>query len=153
MKKFFFIKILSFIFLVSSNFSYADTLKISSKKLEVLRKEGLSVFTGNVYAVDKTMKIWSEKLSVLYDDKIEKIKEIIAEENVKIIRDDLEAYGDYSSYKPKINEMFLSGNITVIQDNNRVQCDQLSIDLDSSTSIMTANNGNKVRVKIENANQ
>ena len=153
MKKFFFIKILSFIFLVSSNFSYADTLKISSKKLEVLRKEGLSVFTGNVYAVDKTMKIWSEKLSVLYDDKIEKIKEIIAEENVKIIRDDLEAYGDYSSYKPKINEMFLSGNITVIQNNNRVQCDQLSIDLDSSTSIMTANNGNKVRVKIENANQ
>tara|TARA_B100000575_G_C22783727_1_gene464256 strand:+ start:189 stop:650 length:462 start_codon:yes stop_codon:yes gene_type:complete len=153
MKKFFFIKILSFIFLVSSNFSYADTLKISSKKLEVLRKEGLSVFTGNVYAVDKTMKIWSEKLSVLYDDKIEKIKEIIAEENVKIIRDDLEAYGDYSSYKPKINEMFLSGNITVIQDNNRVQCDQLTIDLESSTSIMTANNGNRVRVKIENANE
>ena len=153
MKKFFFIKTFLFIFLISSNLSYAETLKISSKKLEVLRKEGLSVFTGNVYAVDKSMKIWSEKLSVLYDDKIEKIKEIIAEENVKIIRDDLEAYGDYSSYKPKINEMILSGNITIIQDNNRVQCDQLIIDLESSTSIMTANNGNRVRVKIENENE
>ena len=153
MIKSFFIKTLSLIFLISSYPAYADTLKISSNKLEALRVDRLSVFTGNVYAEDKTMKIWSEKLSVLYDDEIEKIEEIIAEGSVKIIRNDLEAYGDYSSYKPKINNMFLSGNITVIQNNNRVQCDQLSIDLDSSTSIMTANNGNKVRVKIENANQ
>jgi len=151
--KFSFITALSFIFFISSNITYADTLKISSKQLEVVRKEGLSVFTGDVYAEDKTIKIWSEKLSVLYDDKIEKVREIIAEEKVKIVRDDLEAYGDYSSYKPKINDMFLSGNITLIQNNNTVQCDQLSIDLESSTSIMTANNGNRVRVKIENANE
>ncbi len=140
-------------FIISTYPSYAETLKISSNKLEVLREDRLSVFTGNVYAEDKSMKIWSEKLYVLYDDKIEKIEEIIAEENVKIIRNDLEAYGDYSSYKPKINDMFLSGNITLIQNNNTVQCDQLSIDLESSTSIMTANNGNRVRVKIENANE
>ena len=150
--KFSFITALSFIFFISSNITYADTLKISSKQLEVVRKEGLSVFTGDVYAEDKTIKIWSEKLSVLYDDKIEKVREIIAEENVKIIRDDLEAYGDYSSYKPKINELLLSGNITVIQNNNKINCDQLTVDLENSTSIMTSSIDGRVRVKIEQEN-
>lgn len=138
--------ILIYIFLI--NIAYSDTIQIESEKLEILKTDGISIFTGNVYAEDKNLKLWSNKLTVYYDEKIESIINIIAEDNVKIIRLDLEAYGNHSNYILKNEELYISGNVTLIENKNKIQCEQLFVDIKNSISIMTAGKESRVTAKI-----
>lgn len=138
--------ILIYIFLI--NIAYSDTIQIESEKLEILKTDGISIFTGNVYAEDKNLKLWSNKLTVYYDEKIESIINIIAEDNVKIIRLDLEAYGNHSNYILNNEELYISGNVTLIENKNKIQCEQLFVDIKNSISIMTAGKESRVTAKI-----
>ena len=128
--------------------AYSDTIQIDSEKLEILKIDGISIFTGNVYAEDKNLKLWSDKLTIYYDEKLESIINIIAEDNVKIIRLDLEAYGNQSNYILKNEELYISGNVTLIENKNKIQCEQLFVDLKNSISIMTAGKESRVTAKI-----
>ena len=62
----------------------------------------------------------------------------IANGTVKIIINGVTAYGDFSKYQVDNEELLLEGNVVVIEKDNKIQSDQLILDLASSTSIMTA---------------
>ena len=130
--------------------AYSDTIKISSEKLNVYRDNNISVFSGNVYAKDDSIKLWSDKISVFYDDANKNINEIIAENNVKIIVNDLTAYGNFSKYQVDNEELLLEGDVIVIEKDNKIQSDQLILDLANSTSIMTAKSNSRVTAQIKN---
>lgn len=138
--------ILIYFFLIKT--AYTDTIQIESEKLEILKVDGISIFTGNVYAEDKNLKLWSNKLTIFYDEELGSIINIIAEDNVKIIRFDLEAYGDQSNYILKNEELYISGNVTLIENKNKIKCEKLLVDIKSSISIMTAGNESRVTAKI-----
>ena len=132
--------------------AYSDTIKISSEKLNVYRDNNISVFSGNVYAEDDSIKLWSDKISVFYDDANKNINEIIAENNVKIIVNDLTAYGNFSKYQVDNEELLLEGDVIVIEKDNKIQSDQLILDLVNSTSIMTAKSNSRVTAQINKLN-
>lgn len=143
-----YLKFLILIYILLIKTAYSDTIQIDSEKLEILKIDGISIFTGNVYAEDKNLKLWSDKLTIYYDEKLESIINIIAEDNVKIIRLDLEAYGNQSNYILKNEELYISGNVTLIENKNKIQCEQLFVDLKNSISIMTAGKESRVTAKI-----
>ena len=128
--------------------AYSDTIKISSEKLNVYRDNNISVFSGNVYAKDDSIKLWSDKISVVYDDANKTINEIIAENDVKIIVNDLIAYGNFAKYQVDNEELLLEGDVVVIEKDNKIQSDQLILDLVNSTSIMTAKSNSRVTAQI-----
>ena len=132
--------------------AYSDTIKISSEKLNVYRDDNISVFSGNVYAQDDTIKLWSDKISVFYDETNKSIYKIIAENNVKIIVNGVTAYGNISKYKVDNEEILLEGDVVVIEKNNKIQSDQLVLDLANSTSIMTAKSNSRVTAQINKLN-
>ena len=132
--------------------AYSDTIKISSEKLNVYRDDNISVFSGNVYAQDDTIKLWSDKISVFYDETNKSIYKIIAENNVKIIVNGVTAYGNISKYKVDNEEILLEGDVVVIEKNNKIQSDQLVLDLANSTSIMTAKSNGRVTAQINTLN-
>ena len=127
---------------------YSDTIKISSEKLNVNRDNNISVFTGNVYAHDDKIRMWSDKISIFYDKNEKGVNEIVAEKNVKIIVNGITAYGDFSSYQVDNEEILLEGDVVVIEKDNKIQSDQLILDLVNSTSIMTAKTNSRVTAKI-----
>ena len=131
---------------------YSDTIKISSEKLNVYRDDNISVFSGNVYAEDDKIKLWSEKISMFYDATNKSVYEIVAENNVKIIVNEVTAYGDFSRYQVDNEELLLEGNVVVIEKDNKIQSDQLILDLAKSTSIMTANTNSRVTAQINKLN-
>ena len=143
-----YLKFLILIYILLIKTAYSDTIQIDSEKLEILKIDGISIFTGNVYAENKNLKLWSDKLTIYYDEKLESIINIIAEDNVKIIRLDLEAYGNQSNYILKNEELYISGNVTLIENKNKIQCEQLFVDLKNSISIMTAGKESRVTAKI-----
>ena len=128
--------------------AYSDTIKISSEKLNVYRNKNISVFSGNVYAEDDKIKLWSDKISIFYDETKKSIYEIIAENNVKIIVNGVTATGNFSKYQVDNEELLLVGDVVVIEKDNVIQSDQLVLDLINSTSIMTAKSNSRVTAKI-----
>ena len=132
--------------------AYSDTIQISSEKLNVYRDNNISVFSGNVYAKDDSIELWSDKISVFYDDANKTINEIIAENDVKIIVNDLIAYGNFAKYQVDNEELLLKGDVVVIEKDNKIQSDQLILDLVNSTSIMTAKSNSRVTAQINKLN-
>ena len=132
--------------------AYSDTIKISSEKLDIYRDNGISVFSGNVYAEDETIKLWSDKISMFYDETKRSVYEIVAENNVKIIINGVTAFGDFSKYQLDNEELLLEGNVVVIEKDNKIQSDQLILDLANSTSIMTSKTNSRVTAQINKLN-
>ena len=132
--------------------AYSDTIKISSEKLNIYRDSNISVFSGNVYAEDETIKLWSDKVSIYYDETKKSFYEIIAENNVKIVVNEVTAYGNFSKYRVDSEVLLLEGDVIVIEKDNKIQSDQLILDLVNSTSIMTSKSNSRVTAQINKLN-
>ena len=128
--------------------AHSDTIKVSSEKLNVYRDNNISVFSGNVYAEDDKIKLWSDKISMFYDETEKSVYEIVAENNVKIIVNGVTAFGNYSKYKVDNEELLLEGDVVVVEKDNKIKSDQLILDLANSTSIMTAKSNSRVTAQI-----
>ena len=152
MKNKYIFKIAFVIYLFNLITAHSDTIRVSSEKLNVYRDNNISVFSGNVYAEDDTIKLWSDKISLFYDEAKKSVYEIIAENNVKIIINGVTAYGDFSKYQVENEEILIEGNVVVIEKDNKIQSDQLILDLVNSTSIMTAKTNNRVTAQINKSN-
>ena len=143
----FYIIIISLLLTINS---YSNELKITSENLEVDRENRVSVFSGDVYAYNKDIRIWSERLIVKFDNTKNEIEQLNAEYSVKIIKDEITATGDIGVYYPKSEKLNLLGNVEVIEKNNYVKCDELYLDIKNSTSIMRSNSSKRVEAYITN---
>ena len=146
-KKSFYIVIINLLLTVNS---YSNELKVTSENLEVDRENRISVFSGDVYAYNKDIRIWSEKLIVKFDNTKNEIEQLNAEYSVKIIKDEITATGDIGVYYPKTEKLNLLGNVEVLEKNNYVKCDELYLDIKNSTSIMRSNSSKRVEAYINN---
>ena len=83
------------IFLLFLIFSTANAkdIKITSDKLEIMKTNNISIFSGNVYALEDNLEIWSEELIITSSKDQKTIREMIAQNDVKIIRDGLSIKG------------------------------------------------------------
>tara|TARA_Y200000002_G_scaffold372437_1_gene370215 strand:+ start:1058 stop:1513 length:456 start_codon:yes stop_codon:yes gene_type:complete len=141
MLKNFFIGLL-FILLIST--ANAKQIKIISDKLEVIRVENVSIFSGNVYAMEENLEIWAEKLIMTSSKEENELKEINAQGNVKIVRDELSISGDKARYDPILNKLFVFGKVEVLQNQSIVLCDKIIVDLENSSSIMSSDSNKRV---------
>ena len=105
MKKRFTIALFSIIFFIS--YSHSNEINVTSERLEIDREKRTSTFYGSVYFYNNDMEVWADKVIISFDDNDDKIKEIFAENNVKIIRNDLIVTGTKGFYNP------LSENIKI----------------------------------------
>ena len=147
-KKTFYIIIINLLLILSS---YANELKITSENLKVDRENKISIFSGDVHAYNQDIRIWSEELTVVFDDTENKVEQLNAEKSVKIIKEEITATGDIGVYYPESEILNLLGNVEVIENNNYIKCDELYLDIKNSTSIMKSNSSKRVEAYITNS--
>lgn len=150
MNKFFFI-FLSIFFI--SSIIHAEDIFIESDELIITNNPITTTFIGNVYAFDNEIKLWSEKIIILYTKTDNKIKQIKALNSSKIIRQNQEIISDNMTYNIIDKKIDAFGNVTLTQDMNVINGDELKVDLLESTSIMKSKNQNRVKVKINKNNE
>ena len=131
----------------------AKTIEIQSDKLIIDRDIGISTFHKNVYAQSKDFEIWSEKLILSYNKDIKEIEKIRAKGKVKIIRLDLVVIGDSAVFYPIENHLKIIGNVILEENDNKIQCDELFMDLNDSSSIMNSKSNNRVKAIISSNNE
>ena len=141
---------ISFLFILFANSANAKQIKIISDKLEIIREEHISIFSGNVYAVEDNLEIWSEELIVTSSKDENEIKEINAHGNIKIIREELSINGDKARYDPIQKTLFVFGEVEVLQNQSTILCDKIIVDLENSSSIMSSDSNKRVEALIIN---
>ena len=149
MFKNFFITLLFIVFITSAN---AKQIKIVSDRLEIIRAENISIFSGNVYAMEDNLEIWSEELIMTSSKDENEVKEINAHGNVKIVREELSINGDKARYDPIQNKLFVFGEVEVLQNQSTILCDKIIVDLENSSSIMSGDANKRVEAIIINKN-
>ena len=147
MLKIFFITLFSFLFINATN---AEQIKIISDKLEIIRAENISIFSGNVYAIEGNLEIWSEKLIMTSSNDETEVEEINAHGNVKIVREELSISGDRAQYDPIQNKLIVFNKVEVIQNRSIIMCDKIIVDLENSSSIMSSDFNKRVEALIIN---
>ena len=136
------------LFFVFTNVANAKQIKIASDKLEILRQDNISIFSGNVYAVENNLEIWSQKLIVLSNKDETKIKEINAQDDVRILKNGLSVTGNNAKYHPSNNKLTVIGQVKVMQNENIILCDEIVLDLTNSSSIMKSHSTKRVEALI-----
>ena len=142
----------TFLFILFVNSANAKQIKIISDKLEIKRAKHISIFSGNVYAVEDNLEIWSDELIVTSNKDENEIKEINAHGNVKIEREELSINGDKARYDPIQNKLFVFGRVEVLQNQSIILCDKIIVDLENSSSIMSSDSNKRVEALIINGN-
>ncbi len=142
--------LISFLLIFFTNTASAKQIKIISDELEIIRTKNISIFSGNVYAMEENLEIWSEKLTMNSSKDETTIKEISAYGNVKIVREELSINGDKARYDPIRNKLFVFGEVRVLQGQSIILCDKIILDLENSSSIMSSMSGKRVEALIIN---
>ena len=85
MNKFF---VYLFIFLISFlKISYSDEIMIESEELVITNEPLTTTFVGNVYAFDNEIKLWSDKILILYTETESQIDQIKCFGNSKLVKE------------------------------------------------------------------
>ena len=139
-----------FSLMITNVSSKEDGINIVSNELNVDMDQRTSTFTGDVYANDENLKVWSDKMIIILKTDKDEIKEILASGNVKIIRlsKGSEIYGDIANYFLEDEIIIVTGNVLVKENNNQVSGSKLTVDLKSSSSIMVGSDSNRVEAVI-----
>ena len=111
-------------------------------------KDNVSIFSGNVYAYEKDLKIWSEILKITSSRDEKKIEKIDALDNVKILRHNLIINGNEALYDPIKNTLIVVGEVNIMQNENNILCDKIIVDLENSSSIMMSESTKRVEALI-----
>ena len=148
MNKFF---ILLFILLIPFlKVSKASEILIESEELIITNDPLTTTFIDNVYASDEEIKLWSDKILIIYTEEGSQIHTIKSFGSTKLIRENQEILSENMIYFVIDKKIYAKGNITLTQDGNVMNGNELTVDLVKSTSIMKSDNINKVSVKISN---
>ena len=126
------------------------SINIISNQLNIEMNERKSIFTGDVYAHNKDLKVWSDEMIINLKLEKNEIKEILASGNVKIIRliEGSEIYGDNANYFIEEEIIIVTGNVAVKENGNKIMGNELIVDLKNSSSIMKGTDSNRVEAFI-----
>ena len=130
--------------------SHSDEILIESEELIITNEPLTTTFIGNVYAFDDEIKLWSDKILILYTETESQIDQIKCFGNSKLMRENQEIISENITYFAIDKKIYAKGDITLTQDENVMKGNELSVDLVKSTSIMKSSQNNKVTVKINN---
>lgn len=103
-------------------------VEIHSDKLEALRDEGRSIYTGNVDVVDGKSRLKADKLTVICDQPVGaaakakgedanpacNIRQLVAESNVYYLLDDDKISGDRAEYDYTTGVITVTGNPVIL---------------------------------------
>lgn len=130
-------------------------IEITADSLEVSQEEELATFTGNVEAIQGTLKLTASILRVNYRaeksggnaDATGAIRKLIAQGNVFISSPGETARGDWANYDVDQQQITMGDNVVLTQGDSVIKGKSLFIDLKTGKSRIDGGGGSGGRVK------
>jgi lipopolysaccharide export system protein LptA len=122
-------------------------LEITSQQLEVFQEEQRSIFSGAVVAQQGEMTLYTDQLTVIFDDQND-VSRIEATGNVRIEEPLRTARGNNAVFDREADTLILSGNAEVVQGENRITGDEITLFIAQNRSIVRSHKNGRVRAVI-----
>ena len=131
-------------------FAAADSdqpLEITSNQLEVFQEEQKSVFSGDVVARQGEMTLYTDQLTVIFDDQ-NNVSRVEAAGNVRIEEPLRHARGNHAVFDRDEDTLVLSGRAEVVQGENRISGDEITLFIGQNRSVVKSHDTGRVRAVI-----
>lgn len=117
---------------------------ITAKTLIADNKNNVVVFEGGVVAKSKDMAIYSDRMEVFYADSMGRITRILAQGNVKTVRNNQVIFSEEAIYSKEEEKIIFTGEPKVVDGENVVTGTEITYYLKEDRSIVK---GSRVVIK------
>lgn len=122
-------------------------IDILSDTVEADQKNNTVTFKGNVIAKQEDTTLYTNTLIITYDQN-NRLKEIIAVGNVKVIQLDRRATGQRATFDPDKNRVILDGEAVIREGANVIRGERIIFFIDEERSIVEGGKGGRVTTSI-----
>lgn len=109
---------------------------ITSETLTADNKNNLAVFEGSVVAKTKDMTMYSDKMTVFYDSKENKVRKIHAEGNVKVQNRERALFSKEAVYLDGEEKIIFTGNPKAVEGENLITGKQITFFLKDNRAVV-----------------
>jgi lipopolysaccharide export system protein LptA len=109
---------------------------ITSQSLTADNKNNTAIFEGSVVATTDDLTIYSDKMTVFYDNSESKIKEINASGNVKVLKKERAIFSDEAVYMENEKKIIFKGHPKAVEGENVITGTQIIFFLDDDRAVV-----------------
>ncbi len=123
-------------------------IDITSDTVEADQKTNTVTFKGNVVAKQEDTTLWANTLTVYYDEKTKKLKEIVATGNVKVVQLDKRATSQKATFDQDKNKVTFDGDAVAREGANVIRGERITYYVDEERSVVEPVKGGRVSTSI-----
>lgn len=109
---------------------------ITSQTLTAESNNKTAVFEGAVVATKEDLTIYSDKMTVFYDNSESKIRKIYAVGNVKVHKNERVIFSDEATYMENEKKIIFTGNPRAVEGENVVSGTQITLYLEDERAFV-----------------
>ncbi len=98
----------------------AETITITSDRMELDQKKNTVVYMGNVVTVRGNVTMKSDTLTATYNPEMQRLTEVVAEGNLEVTQGNRIATGTKAIFNSDDNSVVLTGDPVIRQGNSQV---------------------------------
>lgn len=98
---------------------------ITSETLTADNKNGTAIFEGKVVAKSDNVTMYSDKMTVFYDNSRNKVTQIHAQGHVKVRKDERALFSDEATYLEEDEKIIFTGNPKAVDGENVISGTQI----------------------------
>lgn len=123
-------------------------IDITSDTVEANQKTSTVTFKGNVVAKQEDTTLYANTVTVFYDEKTKKLKEIVAVGNVKVVQLEKRATSQKATFDQDKNKVILDGDAVVREGANVIRGERITFYVDEERSVVEPTKGGRVSTSI-----
>jgi lipopolysaccharide export system protein LptA len=123
-------------------------IDITSDTVEADQKTNKIIFKGNVVAKQEDTTLYANTVTVFYDEKTRKLKEIIAVGNVKVVQLERRATSQKATFDQNKNKVIFDGDAVVREGTNVIRGERIVYYVDEGRSVVEGGKGGRVSTSI-----
>lgn len=123
----------------------AEPVNVSADDFTIDQGNNNATFSGNVVITRTGLQLWADKVVVIYGSGGQSdIDSLTATGNVRIKTESQDATGAKATFNPDTQLLRLSGNVTVVNAQGKLNGPELTINLATNRSVFKGNEGGRV---------
>lgn len=125
-----------------------EPIHITSDTVEANQKQNMITFKGNVVAKQGDTTLYANTLIIYYDPNTQKLKEVVATGNVKLVQLNRRATGQRAMFYQDSNKVVLDGEAVVREGENVIRGERLIFYVNEERTVMEGKKGGQISTTI-----
>ncbi|MCK4502192.1 MAG: lipopolysaccharide transport periplasmic protein LptA [Desulfuromonadales bacterium] len=133
---------------VTADSDHNQPIEITAQQLEMLQMQRQAIFTGDVVVKQTEMTLHAKKLTIYLQQDQDQFERLEATGGVRVVHLDRIATAETAIYYQADERLVLNGNAEVVQGQNKISGDEITLYLQESRSVIKSSQTGRVKAFI-----